>query len=85
MNHVVKRQLVGFARKQKVCKDALLQLSVRRIDVLTDQLTKLLLQLFGRAHESFGSGVAVVHADATALQYVADIALARTYAAGNGC
>ena len=85
MNHVVKRQLVGFARKQKVCKDALLQLSVRRIDVLTDQLTKLLLQFLGRSHESFGSGVAVVHADATAFQHAAYIALARADAAGNGC
>lgn len=81
MDDVVDRLFVLLALEQKGCKDTLLQ-DVAFIDLVTNEPTKRLADGRRCAHQSFGSGIAVVDANATQFQQTTHIALACSYSTG---
>ena len=81
MDDVVDRLFVLLALEQKGCKDTLLQ-DVAFIDLVTDESTERLADGRRCSHQSLGSGIAVVDANATQFQQTAYIALACSYSTG---
>lgn len=78
---VVDRLFVLFALEQKGCKYTLLQ-DIAFIDLVTDESTERLADGRRCSHQSLGSGIAVVDANATQFQQTAYIALACSYSTG---
>ena len=83
MYYLVDGLLVGLALKDELCQSGLLQDTIT-VYTIANKLRQSLLQFTVGCHEPLCGRIAVVDAEASSAQYVADEALSASYAARDG-